>query len=232
RIAAMVDLWSRRADHVTAGCDWVDYQTRWDTLMLAHFSIDPDALRKGLEPQLREYEAAPNDDARPLRVVHASNHQMVKGTAALRRAVENLRQEGCPIELIEFYRTDHETVLREMALADVVADQFVVGWYAMFCLEALSLGKPVLCYLRRDLIDLYTYAGLVEPGEIPILNTDVSSIESRLRELSRDRSQLRAVGSAGLSYVRKHHSTEAVGRVFDGINRSLGLEPRNAPNHG
>lgn len=227
RITAMVDLWSRRADHVTGGCEWVDYQTRWDTLMLAHFSIDPDRLRNRLAQQLQAYEAIRDDTSRALRVVHACNHKAVKGTSALQKAVKKLQDEGLQIELIEFYRVDHDRVLREMALADVVADQFIVGWYAMFTLEALSLGKPVLCYLREDLIDLYTYAELIDPGEIPILNTNLRSIEERLRQLCLDRSQIKQIGSAGLAFVRKHHSTESVGRVFDRINRSLGIEPKS-----
>ena len=39
RIECQIDLWSKYADHVIGGCDWVDYMHHWDTLMIAHFSI-------------------------------------------------------------------------------------------------------------------------------------------------------------------------------------------------
>jgi hypothetical protein len=226
RIAAMVKLWSARADHVTAGCDWVDYQTRWDTLLLAHFSIDVDRVRRDVADSLAQYEQIRHSAKRPMRVVHACNHRALKGTEVLRKAVGNLRKQGYDIELVEFFRNDHQEVLREMAMADVVADQFAVGWYAMFTLEALSLGKPVLCYLREDLIKLYTYAGLIDANEIPIINTEFTMIEQRLRELYDDRSRLDAAGAAGVEFVRRRHSTQAIGSVFDRINRSLGISPR------
>ena len=35
-----IDLWTKNADHIIGGCEWVDYMYHWDTLMLAHFSID------------------------------------------------------------------------------------------------------------------------------------------------------------------------------------------------
>jgi len=226
RISAMVNLWSRHGDHITSGCDWVDYQPCWDTLMLAHFSIDPDRIRKQVSKPLREYETHRDDPGRPLRIVHACNHKAVKGTAALQEAVAKLQGEGFAIELVEFFRMDHEKVLWEMARADVVADQFVIGWYAMFTLEALSMGKPILCYLRQDLVDRYIEAGLIDPGEIPILNANTKTMAQQLRWVCENRQALPDIGLAGLEFARKHHSLESVGRVFDRINLSLGIKPR------
>ena len=40
RIRSQIELWSKYANHVIGGCDWVDYMHHWDTLMIAHFSID------------------------------------------------------------------------------------------------------------------------------------------------------------------------------------------------
>ena len=39
-ITRKIDLWTTHADYVIGGCEWVDYMYHWDTLMLAHFSID------------------------------------------------------------------------------------------------------------------------------------------------------------------------------------------------
>ncbi len=227
RIAAMIDLWSRHGDHIISGCEWVDYMTRWDTLMLAHFSIDPDGVRGKVSDSLAQYDSAAPQTDHPLRVVHACNHRSVKGTSALTAAIESLREEGYDIEFATFFRKPHAEVLAEMARADVVADQFVIGWYAMFALEAMSLGKPVMCYLRDDLLELYSYAGLVQPGEIPIINTSLSTIKDQLRWLCEHRHEIPAIGQASVDFVRKHHSVEAIGQVFNRINRSLGIMPRD-----
>ena len=227
RIAEMIDLWSRWGNHIIGGCEWVDYMTHWDTLMLAHFSIDPDQIRRQVRGELDDYDAKRQaNDNRPLRIVHAINHRAIKGTTILRKAVRELQEEGCRIELKEFFRMDHETVLREMAAADIIADQFIVGWYAMFALEAFCMAKPVLCYLREDLLRLYEFDGLIEHGEIPIVNTSAREVKEVLRNLHDDRAQLREIGESGLAFVQKHHSVKVVGKVFDRINRSLGLEPQ------
>ncbi len=33
--------------------------------------------------------------------------------------------------------------------ADMIADQFLIGAYALFAIEGMALGKPVLCHLER-----------------------------------------------------------------------------------
>ncbi len=219
RIAAQVALWTRHADHVIAGCDWVDYLPYWDTLMLAHFSIDTQAWRPG--PAAAPLNQPASGEGGPLRILHAPNHRTVKGTRHLVEAVAALQAEGLPVELIILERQPNAEVKRVMASVDLVADQFIVGWYAMFALEAMAMGKPVLCYLRPDLEALYTTAGLVAPGAIPIINCTAATIAPVLRRLLADRAALAAIGQRARAYVCQHHSTEAVGAVFDRINRRL-----------
>jgi glycosyltransferase involved in cell wall biosynthesis len=225
RVQGQIDLWTQHADHIISGCDWVDYLYHWDSLMLAHFSIDVERLAT-LAPSLREERPAAITADHPLRLLHAPNHQAVKGTRQLRRAVEELSGEGVPIvlDLIEF--APNETVLAGIARADVVVDQLIIGWYALFAIEAMSMGTPVLCFLRPDLLRLYTDADLLEEGEVPLIDADVHRIKQVLRELaSTDRSHLAELGRRSQDYVRRHHSLESVGRTFDGINRSIGVFP-------
>jgi hypothetical protein len=223
RVAAQVDLWTRWADHVISGVEWVDYMYHWDTLMLGHFSID-----------VRQWEAkAPARSAEgPLRLLHAPNHRAIKGTRYFVRAVEELRAEGVDVELEMRERVSNDEIREAMDGVDIVADQLVVGWYAMFALEALAMGKPVLCYLRRDLLSLYTAAGLIEEGEIPIVNCEPLTVKDAIRHLAENREVLPELGRRGREFVRRHHSLDSVGQVFDRINRGLGLSPSGPPAEG
>jgi len=218
RIAAQIDLWTRRADHVIAGCDWVDYLYHWDTLLLAHFSIDTDEWKPAVAP----VSARPGH---PLRVLHAPNHRMIKGTAHFVRAVEELRQEGVAIDLVIAERVPNERIQELIAQCDVVADQLVIGWYALFALEGMALEKPVLCYIRPDLRRFYIDAGLLAEDELPIVDCSIRSVKDTLRRLVLARDTLPALGRRGREFVLRHHSLEAIGATFDRINRSLSLAP-------
>lgn len=222
RIVAQVDRWTAHANHVISGCDWVDYQNYWDTLMLAHFSIDTDKW-------CADPIVASGDADQPLRVLHAPNHRATKGTDHFVKAVAELKEEGVAVELVLMEKAPNDQVREMMRGVDVVADQLVIGWYAMFALEAMAMGKPVLCYLRQDLIELYAFAGLVEPDDIPIVNCNAFTVKEAIRRLAGDRQSHAALGERGRAYVLEHHSLESVGRTFARINQQIGLEPSMKP---
>lgn len=218
-IAKKIEIWTAYADHVISGCDWVDYMYFWDTLMLAHFSIDTVQWR----PAAHGYW---KDDGRSFRVLHAPNHKSIKGSDFFIRAVDELRAEGENIELILVQGVGNSEIKRLIETADVIADQLIIGWYAMFAIEAMAMGKPVICYLREDLVQLYVNAGLVAEEDIPLVNATPGSVKSTLRKLMHDRSLFESLESLGPEYVRRHHSIESVGAIFEGINKSIGLLPR------
>lgn len=219
KVARRIDLWTARADHVVSGCEWVDYMYFWHTLTLLHFPIDPTPWEEAgtVRP--------PGADAgAPLRILHAPNHRAVKGTEHFVRAVDELRAEGIAVELVLLEGVPNHQVRAAMAEADVIADQLVVGWYAMFALEGMAMGRPVLCHLRRDLETFYVNAGLVEPDEIPIVNVTPSTLKDEIRILACDRAKVLEIGRRGQGFVRRRHSVEAMAPIFSGVNRHIGVE--------
>jgi glycosyltransferase involved in cell wall biosynthesis len=221
RTASLIDVWTHGADHIISGCDWVDFMYYWDTLMLSHLAVDTDALDAA--------PAALHQPEGPLLFLHAPNHRNLKGTGQIVKAVDALRARGLAIELSIVESVPNSQMPDLIRAADVVIDQLVVGWYAMFALEAMALGKPVICYVRPDLRDLYVGADLIEPGELPLIEASAGSIEDILMQVaSMPRPALRALGLRSRAFVEKHHSIEAVGRVFDRINRQLGLTGRTS----
>lgn len=223
-----VKRWIRHADHVISGCDWVDYTYHWDTLTLAHFSIDVSKFipyRQDSSFYEREFSKE-----HPLKVLHAPNHRTIKGTDFFIKAIEELRTEGYPIELILIQGKSNAEVLQAMSDVDVVADQLIIGWYAMFALEAMSMAKPVICYLRQDLIDLYLNSGNLESvDEIPHINSDFLSIKNTFIRIIRGEISLSKHSEKGLKFVEKYHSIEYIGEVFHKINSSINL-PRSGQN--
>jgi glycosyltransferase involved in cell wall biosynthesis len=225
RIETKIDLWTKYADHVIGGCDWVLYMYHWDTLMLAHFSIDVDTWK----PVDKDSDRSRHTGNKKLRILHAPNHRAIKGTQHFIDAVNELIEDGLNIELVLLEGVANDEIKRVMASVDVVADQLIVGWYAMFALEAMAMGKPVLCFLHEDLEYLYVTSGLVAVDEIPIINCSPLTVKETIRDLVLNRDKLVEIGKRSRAYIMKHHSTQAVGKVFDKINRSIGLKPSGRP---
>jgi len=85
---------------------------------------------------------------RTLRIGHAPNHAHFKGTQFLVDAIERLKAQGYAIELVSVSGVANAEVIALFKSCDVVADQFIAGFHGYTALEAMALGKPVLCYLR------------------------------------------------------------------------------------
>ena len=218
RTAAQIDTWTHGADHIISGCDWVDFMYYWDTLMLAHFAIDTDAFT------VTETRGVPSEPCTPLRLLHAPNHRNLKGTDHIMKAVEELKAEGVAIDLSVVEGVPNAQMFDLIRACDVVIDQLVLGWYAMFALEGMALGKPVVCHVRSDFTELYVGAGLLEPGELSLVDATIHTIKDTLRALaSLPRQELHSIGLRSRAFVEKHHSIQVVGAIFDRINRELGL---------
>lgn len=215
-LADMVDLWTSYGSHTVGGCEWVDYMHHWDTLMISHFSIDTeDWTSTKINPQ------ASSPD-KPLRVFHAPNHREIKGTRHLIRAVDELRAEGVDIELVLAEKRPNHEIREIIESVDVVVDQLIIGWYAMFAIESMALNKPVICNVRSDLENLYRTVGLYNQEEvIPLIHADPLTIKDVLRNLCKDRQGLFDRGNTGRDYVMRHHSIESISKVFSTIINDL-----------
>ena len=217
-IEKKIDLWTTSANCIVSGVEWVDYMYYWDVLMLGHFAIDTDQI----SPDKKELASSSTAD-KPFIVFHAPNHAYIKGTLHLERAINKLKKEDFNIELNMLQKVNNNEVLNAIKNADLVADQFIIGWYAMFAIEAMALGKPVLCYLRPDLVKLYEDSLLVSQNEIPIVNCSVDTIYEQIKLLYNDRSLINEIGKKSREFVVSHHSLDAIGKQFSKINQSIGL---------
>jgi hypothetical protein len=139
---------------------------------------------------------------RPI-VIHAPSHRGAKGTPYILDAVKNLKAEGLKFD---FRLIEGLTNLRARELyeqADIVIDQLLAGWYGGFAVEAMALGKPVICYLRRE-----DFSFLPErmADELPLIEANPHSITSVLRDwLHRSPDQRRERGILGRKFVEKWH---------------------------
>ncbi len=61
--------------------------------------------------------------------------------------------EQLPVELDIVEGVPHEEARDRYARADIVVDQLNAGWHGVFALESMALGKPVVTYLKPDVVE-------------------------------------------------------------------------------
>jgi len=131
-------------------------------------------------------------------IAHAPTSRAVKGTAHLQRAVEELKGEGIPAELLLLENLSHRETLRACRKADLGVDQLLIGSYGLFAAELMALGVPALAYIREDLAEKY-------PEKPPLLSADPAAVTAKLMEFYENRDAHHDMKEAGIAYARKYH---------------------------
>jgi len=140
-------------------------------------------------------------------VVHAPSDTCIKGSSYVNSAIETIMTERDDVDYIRVENMPRKDALREYARADVVVDQLLVGSYGTLAVEAMALGKPVICYIREsDMQNLPTMMW----EELPIVSATPETIQSVLSDLLNDRSRLKTLGEHGRKYVERWHNPTRV----------------------
>lgn len=172
---------------------------------------------KGMHANSLEPSSSSVAACRRLRVVHAPNHREFKGTRYLEEAIRSLQEEGELIDLILVENLPNREALEVYRTADVIFDQCLIGFHGYFALEAMALGKPVMCYIRKP------KEYLLHPDECPIINTSIDTLKDDLRRLISSRDELDSLGRRGRQYVERYFSREAFASRLREAYWDLGL---------
>lgn len=150
---------------------------------------------------------APRDRERPL-IVHAPSSRRRKGTEHVVAAVEGLDAD---LEIVEGLH--HDEALARYRGADIVVDQLNAGWYGLFAIECMALGKPVVAFLHDEAV---RRTGEAYGMEVPIVSASAETLRERLRPLVADAAERRRIGAASRAYVERVHDVERVAdRLLD-----------------
>jgi glycosyltransferase involved in cell wall biosynthesis len=163
---------------------------RWEAAGLAHAL--PDApLRDGVHG--------------PVVIAHAPTQwPLIKGTRHVEAAIELLKPEFPLLEYRLIRKIPWAGMPQALAGCDLIVDQLFMGWYGLLAIEGMSVGRPVVCYLRPDL------AGAAP--DCPLVSATPETIAGTLRGLVRDPARRQALGERGREFARAHHDAAVVGR--------------------
>jgi hypothetical protein len=196
-VRARVAAFGHWADQILGCGDLVEHLPRVDGMYM--YAIEQE-----------EWPATEEVEDGVVTVVHSSNHRHFKGTRFLIAAMETLRSEGAPVELVLVEGVPNAVARETYARADIIVENLLIGSYALFAIEGMALGKPVVCYLNDRFRRWHP-----EWVECPIVNADPDQLVDELRALAGDPARRRELGRRGVAYVRRHHDVAAVGARMD-----------------
>jgi len=143
--------------------------------------------------------APPSGRSRPV-IVHAPSSRRRKGTEDVIAACAGLDAD---LELVEGLH--HEEALERYRAADIVVDQLNAGWYGIFAIEAMALGKPVVTFLHEGAVRRTEEAFDIE---VPLVSATKETLRERLRPLVESPLERRVIGAASRAYVEHVHDLE------------------------
>jgi glycosyltransferase involved in cell wall biosynthesis len=159
---------------------------------------DAEVVPPGID--LRDYVPHPPSDAEHPIVLHAPSSRRRKGTEHVIAACEQL-----PVELQIVEGLHHDEARRLYERADIVVDQLNAGWYGLFAIEAMALGKPVVTFLHEEAVRRTEDAFQTR---VPIVSATADTLVDALRPLVEDAAERRRIGAESRAYVEHLHDAD------------------------
>jgi hypothetical protein len=137
-----------------------------------------------------------------LRVVTSSNHPGLDGVRHIRMAIDRLRVEGVPVELIEVVDLPYREALAIYKSADLFCGKLRMGYYNNSNIETMIFGVPNMSYIRDEFL-----AGIPDS---PIIIARPDTVYEKLKEALSDPRALAERGRRGPEFIKRHHDPNMV----------------------
>jgi glycosyltransferase involved in cell wall biosynthesis len=174
------------------------------------FALNPDLLHvlpgaefmpyASVDPS--EWQPAPPRPHDRLKVLHAPTNPEAKGTRHVRAAMERITKEMPSVDYVEIRDVPYEQMKPLYEAADLVIDQLLAGWYGGLAVEAMSLGKPVVCYIRNG--DL-GFIPAEMASDLPVICARPDNLYEVLRESLSNVPRLSDTGLKSRKFAEKWH---------------------------
>lgn len=164
-------------------------------------------IRQAIDLQKYSPAIPLKDNNKPV-IIHAPSNKRTKGTEYVVEAISQLQKKH-QLEFILVHGVPHHQAKKIYQKADIIVDQLQDGIHGVFAVEAMALGKPVICYIREDLRKTY-------PKGLPIVSANPDNIYEQLKTLVENPELRHDLGLRGRDYVEENHdSLKIAGQLIE-----------------
>ncbi len=132
-------------------------------------------------------------------IVHSASKTGGKGTKFVLQAIEELSIDN-NFEFKLLHNLPKYEAMKWVEKCDIFIDQLITGSHGTAAVEAMAMGKPVLCYINDSIRPNY-------PEELPIINVNPETLKVNLLKLIIDSNLRFIIGQASRKYVENYHHT-------------------------
>ncbi len=150
-----------------------------------------------------------------IKIMHAPTHRGNKGTKFILEAVDQLSKEGIPVEMMLIENVSHSRLKELYVECDIFVDQ-ILFWYGTAAIEAMALGRPVVCSHFKE---FYKYVNYAE--KIPMINADPDTIYDKLKYLIENKDYLPGIGKRSREFVEEVHNLEKKTQILIDLYKKL-----------
>jgi len=182
---------------VLTGPFLVDYVSRFDTII--PYGRDVKTLAALVEGQNKQ----------KIVVLHAPSQSRIKGTEHIKKVFRRLRKFSPQAEFKIIQGIEHQKLLREIAKADIIIDQLLVGWYGGLAAEAMAMGKVVMAFINPSYLQYVDFA-----ADLPLVNTNIWFLERDLKDLLAHPEDLKLRGAESQKFAYKYHDSRKIAKQY------------------
>lgn len=144
-----------------------------------------------------------------------SETRNIKGTPAVLRAIDRLRDEGYPVRLVFKTGVPSRDMRYYQIQADIVVDQIVYGRWGASARETLALGIPTIGRIDREQPEGVKPSRALQ--ECPIVDASEETIYQVLKDLVEHPEKRERIGRESREYAVKWHSAKACAQRFERV---------------
>lgn len=154
---------------------------------------------------LRKFDFSPLTIEEKIKILHAPTDIVFKGSKIIEDAVNQLIEEGFPIEYHRATNVTHDELMQLYKNCTLFIDQISIGWYGTAAIEAMAIGRPTFAFVDEIYFKYINYG-----SQIPIVNITKENCYDVLKHYVINKNELMSLSTSSRRYVENIHDIKTI----------------------